>query len=126
MNKILKFIEDKPKETKRIIGISHDQFTKLVAQASHLDTIKKNVNALDNPTLIASGGGRKKKLTSTEEILLTLYYLHNTPTFQLLGINFDVSESTANNIFHHWLDILKELLPPSLLEQVKKTKMNIY
>ncbi|WP_366557732.1 transposase family protein [Okeania sp. SIO1I7] len=42
------------------------------------------------------------------------------PTFQLLGISFGVSESTANNRFHYWVDILQELLPASLLEQVKK------
>ncbi|WP_370497263.1 helix-turn-helix domain-containing protein [Trichodesmium erythraeum] len=46
------------------------------------------------------------------------------PTFQLLGINFGVSESTANNIFHYWINILPDLLPASLLEQVKKKKMN--
>ncbi|MDY7004942.1 MAG: transposase family protein [Cyanobacteriota bacterium] len=45
------------------------------------------------------------------------------PTFQLLGISFGVSESTANNIFHDWVDILRELLPASLLEQVKKKRI---
>ncbi|WP_370497334.1 helix-turn-helix domain-containing protein [Trichodesmium erythraeum] len=57
-------------------------------------------------------------------MFLTLYYLHHIPTFQLLGINFGVSESTANNIFHYWINILPDLLPASLLEQVKKKKMN--
>ena len=42
------------------------------------------------------------------------------PTFQLLGINLRVSESTANNIFDYWVDILRELLPASLLKQVIK------
>ena len=41
-------------------------------------------------------------------------------TFQLLGIQFGVSESTANDTFNYWLAILQELLPASLLEQVKK------
>lgn len=58
--------------------------------------------------------------------MLTLDYLHHVPTFQLLGMNFGVSESSANNIFHYWIDIFREFLPESLLEQVKKTKMNIY
>ncbi|WP_293153501.1 transposase family protein [Okeania sp. SIO2C9] len=44
-------------------------------------------------------------------MLLTLYYLHNIPTFQLLAINFGVSESTANNIFHYWVDIFRIFLP---------------
>jgi hypothetical protein len=38
----------------------------------------------------------------------------------MLGIQFWVSESTANNIFHYWSELLRELLPASLLEQVKK------
>jgi len=31
-----------------------------------------------------------------------------------------VSESTANDTFNYWLPLLQELLPSSLLEQVKK------
>jgi hypothetical protein len=46
--------------------------------------------------------------------------LHHLPTFQNLGVQFGVSESTANYIFHRRLKILRELLPASLLEQVKK------
>jgi len=53
-------------------------------------------------------------------MLLTLVYLSQLHTFQYLGVQFGVSESTANNIFHYWLDIFTELLPASLLEQVKK------
>ncbi|MEA5593384.1 transposase family protein [Rivularia sp. UHCC 0363] len=41
-------------------------------------------------------------------------------TFQLLGIQFGVSESTANDTFNYWFPLLKELLPSSLLEEVKK------
>ncbi|MDB9451309.1 helix-turn-helix domain-containing protein [Dolichospermum circinale] len=51
-------------------------------------------------------------------ILVT--YLRQLTTFQLLSIQFGVSETTANDIFNHWLPILGKLLPPSLLEQVKK------
>lgn len=47
-------------------------------------------------------------------------YLSQLHTFQYLGVQFGVSESTANNIFHYWLDIFTDLLPASLLEQVKK------
>jgi hypothetical protein len=31
-----------------------------------------------------------------------------------------VSESTANDTFNYWLPLLRELLPSSLIEQVKK------
>ena len=55
-----------------------------------------------------------------EQILLTLIYLRHSPTFQLLGIQLGVSETTANDIFHYWLPIISEALPPTLIEQVKK------
>jgi hypothetical protein len=46
-------------------------------------------------------------------------------TFQLLGIQFGVSESTANDTFNYWMPILNELLPSSLLEQVKKKPLTM-
>jgi len=70
--------------------------------------------------IIKKGGGRKVKLSIEEQILLTLIYLRHLTTFQLLGIQFEVSESTANDTFNYWLPLLQELLPSSLLEQVKK------
>ncbi|MCC5612683.1 transposase family protein [Nostoc sp. CHAB 5834] len=44
-------------------------------------------------------------------------------TFQLLGIQFGVSESTANDTFNYWLPVLRDLLPSSLIEQVKKKSL---
>ncbi|MEG5042618.1 MULTISPECIES: transposase family protein, partial [unclassified Microcoleus] len=72
--------------------------------------------------IINKGGGRKPKLSVREQILLTLVYLHHMPTFQMLGVQFGVSESTAHSLFHDWSEILRELLPASLLEQVKKNE----
>jgi hypothetical protein len=71
-----------------------------------------------------SGGGRKPKLSLQEQIILTLTYLRHLTTFQLIGLQFCVSETTANDTFNYWLPLLGELLPPSLLEQVKKTQVN--
>ncbi len=70
--------------------------------------------------IISGGGGRKPKLSIAEQIILTLVYLRHMTTFQLLGIQFGVSESTANDTFNYWLPTFRELLPSSLLEQVKK------
>lgn len=70
--------------------------------------------------IINKGGGRKAKLSTEEQIFLTLIYLRHLTTFQLLGIQFRVSESTANDTFNYWFPILQELLPSSLLESVKK------
>lgn len=70
--------------------------------------------------IILGGGGRKSKLSPESQIILTLTYLRHLTTFQLLGIQFGVSETTANDTFNYLLPLLGELLPPSLLSQVKK------
>lgn len=49
--------------------------------------------------IIRGGGGRKPKLSIREQLILTLVYLRHMTTFQLLGIQFGVSESTANSTF---------------------------
>ena len=56
--------------------------------------------------IIAGGGGRKPKLSIPEPIILTLVYLRHMTTFQLLGIQFGVRESTANDTFNYWFALL--------------------
>jgi hypothetical protein len=50
-----------------------------------------------------------------------LVYLRHYLTFQLLGLLFHASESTAHNLFNYWQKIFQGKLPSSLLEQVKKS-----
>jgi hypothetical protein len=123
MSFLLEYIRSNPQETKRLIGIDYQQLQQLILQAEELENKKRTVQEEKKIRIIKKGGGRKPKLSLTEQILLTLVYLHHLPTFQLLGVQFGVSESTANNIFHYWIEILSELLPASLLEQVKKNPM---
>lgn len=116
MTQIEDYIDRSPKETKRLLGIDFEQFQELVKQGESLQTRKRQ----ERPRLIQAGGGRRRVLSVKQEILLTLVYLNQYITFQMLGIQFGVSESTANDIFHEWVENLSELLPPSLLEQFKK------
>ena len=49
-----------------------------------------------------------------------MFILPATSTnIEILGIQFGISKTSANDIFHYWLEILREVLPASLLEQVK-------
>lgn len=66
----------------------------------------------------AKGGGRPPKLTIAEQVCLCLFYLRHLPTFEVLGIQFEVSKTEANDTFHYWLAVLRKLLPASLLEQL--------
>src|ERR687885_1814069 len=120
MTSVLEYITKNPQETKRLIGIDYESLQQLITQAIALEEQKKAINEEAKYRIIQSGGGRKPKLSVTEQILLTLVYLHHLPTFQMLGVQFGVSESTANDIFHYLSELLRELLPASLLEQVKK------
>lgn len=120
MSLLLDYIENHPKDTKRLIGINYEQFQQLLTSAEALHYQKKVEIEHCKIRVNSQGAGCKPKLTLPDQILLTLVYLSQLHTFQYLGIQFGVSESTANNIFHYWLVILTDLLPASLLEQVKK------
>lgn len=121
MSKILSYIKNKPQETQRLVGVKYEQLEQLIKQALTAHTKKQQEIEAKKIRIINKGGGRKVKLSNEDQILLTLTYLRHLTTFQLLGIQFGVSESTANDTFNYWFPILQELLPSSLLEQVKKT-----
>ena len=120
MSDILSYIQNNPQETQRLVGVNYDQIEQLIKQAIALHTQKQQDMEAHIVRIINKGGGRKVKLSAEEQILLTLIYLRHLTTFQLLGIQFGVSESTANDTFNYWFPLLQELLPSSLLEQVKK------
>lgn len=120
MSNLLEYIEQNRQESKRLIGLEYEQLQQLIEQAQLLHRNKQLEIDKTKVRIIKGGGGRKAKLSINEQIILTLVYLHHLPTFQMLGIQFGVSESTANDIFHYWSELLRELLPASLLEQVKK------
>ena len=75
---------------------------------------QQNIEEKSKVRINAPGGGRKAILSKEEEICLCLFYLRQMPTFEVLGIQFDISKTQANDTFHKWLSILRELLPASL------------
>ena len=123
MNSISGYIDKHPGEVQRLVGLNYDQLKQLINQVLALRTQSELEAELKKTRIIKKGGGRKTKLSFEEQILLTLIYLRQLTTFQLLGIQFGVSETTANDTFNYWFPLLGKLLPPSLLEQVKKTNL---
>ena len=121
MSNIVEYIEQKPWESQRLVGLKYEQLQQLLNNAKELHNKKLAEIQKKNPRVIKAGGGRKIKLSVSEQIILTLIYLRHLTTFQLLGIQFRVSETTANDTFNYWFPMLGELLPSSILEQVKKT-----
>jgi len=41
------------------------------------------------------------------------------PIFEILGLLFDVSKTKANDAFNYWIEILRDILPASQMEEVK-------
>lgn len=122
MKDILKTIEKIPHEVKRLIGIDVAQLEQLITQAELMYNQKSQRLERQKKRINKKGGGRKIKLSTKEQILLTLIYLRHAISFQLLGIQFGISESAAHYIFHRWLPIIIEILPASLLSQVKNSE----
>ncbi|MBD0311336.1 MAG: transposase family protein [Microcoleus sp. T3-bin5] len=120
MSKLRDYIQKHPSEAQRLVGLDYAQLMELISQAERLHNQKKLADEQKKTRIIKAGGGRQPKLSLSDQILLTLVYLHHLPTFQMLGVQFGVSESAANYMFHYWLGILRNLLPASLVEQVKK------
>lgn len=122
MSLISELIDQNPERTKRLLGIEYEPLQQLISQAELADKQIQAKNEESKERVNAPGGGRKSTLSDRDEILLTLTYLRQHPTFEWLGLNFGVSESTAHSIFHHWIQILLLILPPSLLEQSEKAE----
>ena len=61
MTQILEYINNHPKEIKRVIGITDEQFKKLVGNAQKLQFKKRQAIASQEKRLIKAGRGRKKR-----------------------------------------------------------------
>jgi hypothetical protein len=115
------YIQKHPKETKRLLGIDYDQLRQLMEQGKILHQRKQEEIEKKKIRIIKVGGGNHSKLSEEEQIILMLVYLRHHLSFQLLGLLFHVSESSAYKLFDYWQRLFQDELPPSLLEQVKKS-----
>lgn len=120
MSQLREYIDKHPSEAQRLVSLNYDQLIELLSQAERLRKEKQQKAEQKKTKLIKAGGGRQPKLNVSDQVLLIVTYLDHLPTFQMLKIQFGISESAAHYIFHYWIKILRELLPASLVEQEKK------
>ncbi len=113
------YIQKYPSRAKQLLGISYDQFTDLVNRAKQYHEEEKLKLEESKVRIHRRGGGRKEILSIPEQVCLCVFYLRQVPTFEVLGINFGISKTEANDTFHYWRKILRNILPASLLEQVE-------
>lgn len=119
MTSPLKRIQEHPSEAKRLIGIEYDQFLSLVALAQIRHQQKQEEMELNKVRINLAGGGRKPGMLADTGVCLCLVYLRQQPIFEILGLLFDVSKTKANDAFHYWSEILREILPASQIEEVE-------
>ena len=112
-------IESHPQEAKRLIGIDYEQFLALVALAEQRHLQKQAEIEKNKIRIIAKGGGRKSEMLPKEGVCLCLVYLRQKPIFEVLGLLFDVSKTKANDTFNYWVEILRDILPASQMEEVE-------
>ena len=121
MKNPLHYLRKHPQLAKQIIGLTLTQLERLIKQAIAQENQLKREAEKERIRVNKKGAGRPRSLTSEEEVCLCLFYLRQMPIFEVLGMMFDVCRTTANDLFHYWLPILRDLLPSSLLEDWEKS-----
>ncbi len=118
------YIQKNPEEVKLLLGIDFDKLEQLIEQGKFLHQKKQKETEKREIRMIKAAASCLPKLSLDEQIILTLVYLRHHVTFQVLGLLFQVSESTAYNLFNYWQMLFREELPASPIEQVKKYPKN--
>ena len=122
MTNPLKYIESHPERTKQIIGINYQQWLALIELTKIEEERLRVVNEQQKVRINKKGGGRPKILSQEEEVCLCVFYLRHLPTFEVLGMQFNISKTEANDTFNYWIKILRKILPSSLMEEARKDR----
>lgn len=122
---VFDYIQNYPHRAKQILGISYEQLQSLLNCVIQRHQEIKTKQESRKIRINAAGGGRPEKLVIQEQVSLCLFYLRQMPTFQVLGMLFGVSKTEANDTFHYWIPILRDILPASLLEQVSNNESDL-
>jgi hypothetical protein len=118
MKNLFHYIQASPHRSRSLLGIEYESLSQLM---TYLKQIEAEFQAEQNAGKIrvnAPGAGRPASLNRDTEILLCLYYLRHYPTFEILGLTFEVSTSQAHAVVQHWLPLLRRALPASLCEEL--------
>lgn len=101
MNDKHALLVENPKNCKRLFGVKYDTFELI------LQKVQNNINTflVENPL---SNRGITPDFSIANQLLLTLEYLRQYPTFLSLGFSYGISESYANKIYHKIRPILAE------------------
>lgn len=111
------YITKNPERSIQILGISFEQFKALSGAAISQEAEQRVAQEAEKRRINKKGAGSPKILTQEAENCLTIYNFKHAPTYEMLGMQFDISRTTANTIFHTWAKIIRNLLAASLMEE---------
>ncbi|KAM3090803.1 transposase family protein [Phormidesmis sp. 146-12] len=117
MKKLLDYIQIHPPKTQSLLGISFEDFQPLNEQVKQAQAQNQAQLEAKKVRVNAKGAGRPAQLSLYETMGLCLVYLRHDPTFEGLGMLFEVSKSEAHQTFHEGLKLLRQVLPASLFEE---------
>ncbi len=99
-NRLLHLINEKPKEGKRMIGLSANALWELWQRIAEQERIKKEQQAKRAGRQRQIGGGRKKSAQLLCRLLVALLYIRQHWTMQALAECAGCAESTIWNYIH--------------------------
>ncbi|MFB2895832.1 DDE transposase family protein [Aerosakkonemataceae cyanobacterium BLCC-F50] len=80
MSQLSEYIEQYQSETQRLVGVDYEQLRSLISQAEKLHNQKQLAGEEKKTRIIKAGSGWQPKLSISDQILLTLVYLHHLLT----------------------------------------------
>ena len=93
MNDKYKLLQESPQHCQRLFGVKYELFEKLIG-------IVQNHIAEKNTKNPMTTRGVKANFSLENQVLLTLEYLRQYPTFISLSFSYGISEGYCNKIFH--------------------------
>jgi Helix-turn-helix of DDE superfamily endonuclease len=96
-----------------VTGLDKAKFEELVEAFGQIyhNRVPSGLNWLGAKRQRAIGGGAQYTLkTDTEKVFFVLFYMKCYPTFDLLGLFFDLDKSSANRCLHSFLPIIETVL----------------
>ena len=117
MKNLLDHIYNEPPRVLGMLGVNLDAFQCLTAQVEKAQNAHQSEQEAEKIRINVKGAGRPPKLSLEESMALCLFYLRHNPTFEVLGMIFDVSRSEAHVTFHWELNWIRQVLPASLYEE---------
>jgi len=96
----------------RQVGIPEEKFTLLISK------LQQEIDRDLVENKMKKRGIQSKIMTTELKLLLTLRYLRHYPTFINLGVEFGISESYANKIFHKTINYMLRFIHPKKMNEL--------